>query len=372
MAIDNPLQPRGGLLDMMGQGDSGFAGWLNPRRNSIINFGAGLIGADSARDAMRGAAQGAAQGRQQDTAYALLQQEQAEKQRALQEETQQRNATMEFLQRSHPDLAQAVQGGMGIGDAWSEAIARSRPATANPTTGMQNYEFLISQGVPASEAMQRAFSGGTTVNVGGDAPGLGKLSQDYGYVLDPATGQPEIDPATGLPRAAAVPGSPAWMELQAADDQALARESAAATSSDVVLNAASLASELAKRQGATGMTGALMANLSETEAAELRRQTQVLTSVATIENLNAMREQSPTGGALGNVTEGEGRMLAAAAGAIDPNSSPAQYQQQLDNYTRTLLRIIHGYEEGDRVFEQYRQQAGSGQRTTSTGVTWSM
>jgi hypothetical protein len=49
-------------------------------------------------------------------------------------------------------------------------------------------------------------------------------------------------------------------------------------------------------------------------------------------------------------------MLAAAAGALDPAAGPARYKAALDNYELTLLRIVHGYEQGTAVFEQTRQK----------------
>lgn len=126
-----------------------------------------------------------------------------------------------------------------------------------------------------------------------------------------------------------------------------------ATSSDVITGAADKIRTLSKNPLATGMTGALVGNLANTDAAEVYRQIDVLKSNATIENLNAMRAASKTGGALGNVTEGEGKMLAAKTGALDPKSP--YFQQQLDDYERTLLRIVHGKDAGDNIFSQTRK-----------------
>lgn len=200
--------------------------------------------------------------------------------------------------------------------------------------------------------------GGTNVNVNmGGGPKLGSLSTDYGYKLDPATGEPVIDPETGLPTAAAVPGSPAALEAAALADKAAMTDERKDTATDTITDAASIARDLASQGGTTGVMGVIQGLNPESDAAELRRQSAVLTSIATIENLNQMRQSSPTGGALGNVTEGEGRMLAAAAGALDPNASPEQYKRALDNYERTLLRIVHGQQEGDRIFEETRKQS---------------
>lgn len=201
--------------------------------------------------------------------------------------------------------------------------------------------------------------GGTnlTVTTGDGAPGLGKLSPDYGYVLDPESRQPVIDPATGLPTAAPVPGSPAAIEAANLAAKAGLSEGRKDVSTDVITTAATIARDLAAKPGNTGLTGAVLANLSETEAAELRRQVGVLTANATIENLTAMRQASPTGGALGAVSDRENAMLAAAAGAIDPNASGPDFQRALDNYEKTLLQIVHGPEEGARLYQETRPAA---------------
>ncbi|RWR31504.1 hypothetical protein D2T29_10755 [Sinirhodobacter populi] len=202
---------------------------------------------------------------------------------------------------------------------------------------------------------------GVTVNVGDGAPGLGKLSPDYGYVLDPATGQPVIDPSTGLPTAAPVPGSPASTAAAKVSDQDAARRQAQETTGDVITNAAKRALDAGRGRMLGGVGQSVAGMLPWTDSAEVQRQVDVLKANATIETLNAMRQQSPTGGALGSVTEGENRMLAAKAGALDP-SSP-NFERDLLDYSRTLLQTIHGREAGDRIFnEQFgaQDQSASG------------
>lgn len=120
-----------------------------------------------------------------------------------------------------------------------------------------------------------------------------------------------------------------------------------------ILGAASKARALGKGWN-VGMGGASLGMNPESDAAELRRQVAVLKSKATIENLSAMRQASPTGGALGAVSDSENAMLASAAGAIDPNASEAQFQAAVDNYELTLLQIVHGPVAGKKIFDQTR------------------
>ena len=154
-----------------------------------------------------------------------------------------------------------------------------------------------------------------------------------------------------------IPGSPAALEMEQALKSRETQGGRRETATDVITTAASEARNLIKNGTlATGSLGRLASNLTESDAAELRRQIDVLKSNATIENLTAMRQASPTGGALGSVTEKEGAMLAAASGAIDPDAGKEQVEKALDNYERTLLRVIHGPKVGDAIFEQSRQK----------------
>lgn len=196
---------------------------------------------------------------------------------------------------------------------------------------------------------------GVTVNVGDGAPGLGKLSTDYGYVLDPATGQPVIDPATGLPKAAPVPGSPAATEVAKAETTAATKQSGQTVASDIITTATKRALDANSQRVFGGVIGALQAYNPATPNAEVYRQVDVLKANAKVENLQAMRMESPTGGALGNVTEGETKMLADQAGALDPKSP--NFERDVLDYTRNLLRTVHGDAAGDAIFAQMFPQA---------------
>lgn len=54
----------------------------------------------------------------------------------------------------------------------AQALAswQAKQAGAAPTAAMQNYEFLLSQGLSPEDAVGRAFSAGTTINMPGQAP----------------------------------------------------------------------------------------------------------------------------------------------------------------------------------------------------------
>jgi hypothetical protein len=186
--------------------------------------------------------------------------------------------------------------------------------------------------------------GGTsvTVNNAGDpnAARMGTIPQGYTAIEDPNS------PA-GY-RMVAIPGGP---EDTAAASAVKAGNASTATS--ILTTAARRAREAAGNREFGGVGSGLIGMINPySDSAEVIRQVEVLKSNAKIENLTAMRAASPTGGALGAVSDKESEMLAAKSGALDPRSP--NFLRDLDDYERTLLRVVHGPEEGDRIFAETR------------------
>ena len=87
------------------------------------------------------------------------------------------NRTVEELRRrGRDDLANMVESG-AVSARDAATLLFQQP---EQTSAMQNYEFLLSQGVEPQEAMQRAFSGGTTINMG-DQGSVGWEAVDKAY-----------------------------------------------------------------------------------------------------------------------------------------------------------------------------------------------
>lgn len=187
--------------------------------------------------------------------------------------------------------------------------------------------------------------GGTNVNVnlGDGAPGLGKLSTDYGYVLDPATSQPKIDPTTGLPTAAPVPGSPAAIAAQQAADAAAQGVETEGTYADIVTEDIGRALTLLEQDPTftTGMFGVALGNWKGSNADRLDQLLNTVRSNVAFDRLQLMRESSPTGGALGSVTENELKLLESAIGSLE-RSNP-------DDLAYNLKRVQEIY---DRVMQK--------------------
>lgn len=85
----------------------------------------------------------------------------------------------------------------------------------------------------------------------------------------------------------------------------------------------------AKKFSTTGAVGAGMRRIPGSDAYNLGAQVDAIKSRIGFDTLADMRRASPTGGALGQVSDMENKLLAAAYGSLDPNQSPAELQKNL-------------------------------------------
>ena len=225
------------------------------------------------------------------------------------------------------------------------------PEAARPYSTMGEIQADLANGLITQEQAQMAVDklggGGTSVTVNNDGSGVKPLGTE-GQILVPDPNEP-----SGY-RVELAPGSKAAMEAESAKSKKAATDEAKASgtaiASDVITTAADRALAANRERSVGGLLGSVAAFNPSSMNAELYRQVDVLTANAKVENLQAMRAESPTGGALGAVTEKETQMLADQAGALDP-ASP-RFERDVLDYTRTLLRVIHGKDAGDAIFEQ--------------------
>lgn len=262
---------------------------------------------------------------------APLRAEQAQLQMKAQNDITARNKTAAYL-RSQPGGAQfadAIENGMIDGStafkSWLDASKGQTPQ--NPYMSAGDGQFLN-------------WQTGEFLSNPNAQPDLPNPPQNYRWAADGQSLE-------------AIPGGPADTKSGLTDDRKM-------VATDTILTAADSARKLVDAGANTGVFGAVMGVNPESQAAELRRQVDVLKSNASIENLTAMRQASPTGGALGSVTEKENAMLASAAGALNPDAGAEDFKRALDNYELTLLSIVHGPQVGRQIFDQTRASAPNG------------
>lgn len=131
---------------------------LSRNSNALIGFGSGLLSANNFADGLSAAGLSFRHG-------AGLDREQAQLAQQEQEQSQAKNSTLEWLRSNgYDDLVAGVEGGgLDMGTAWGEALRRRQPqGGAEPTSNMQDYSFLVSQGVDPSQALTSIFGGAGT------------------------------------------------------------------------------------------------------------------------------------------------------------------------------------------------------------------
>lgn len=353
---------QGGLLGMIGQQEApradGILGMLFPKMSAdrADKIRLGMLGStlNPNQAAISGIQAGMA-GRQRDAQMQKAQQAQAQQQAQEQAaEAQRRNRTAEWLaSQGFTREAEAVlQGVMGAGDAFKMAVEGQKGPDFRQVTGQEAAALGLDPSrvynVGADGKITGIGAGDTNINVdtGDKGPKVGTIPPGMQLFTDPQTGAMRMEP---------IPGGPVDMEQQQAQDKAGMKDDLSATAGDVVINSASRAREAAQERVVGGAIGNIAALNPSSQNAEVQRQVATLQSMAAAENINAMRQASPTGGALGNASDADILLLKQKSGALDP-ASP-NFLRDLDDYERTLLRTIHGKDAGDAIFEQTRKGA---------------
>jgi hypothetical protein len=109
----------------------------------------------------------------------------------------------------------------------------------------------------------------------------------------------------------------------------------------------------------TGATGNVVSNVGGTAAHDLSKLLDTVKSNAGFQELSKMRQASPTGAALGSVTERELALLQSTIGNLDQSQSEAQLKDNLRRVKNTYLDIIHGEGKGPaREKMTFQEKAG--------------
>lgn len=126
----------------------------------------------------------------------------------------------------------------------------------------------------------------------------------------------------------AIPGGPADIKAGEQGEKTKQRQQSAITQADSVLK------EIKDAKGLVGWNtagvGGMMSVVPQTDARDLAAKLQTVKANLGFDRLQQMREQSPTGGALGQVAVQELAALQATVASLDQMQSPSQLGQALD------------------------------------------
>jgi hypothetical protein len=144
--------------------------------------------------------------------------------------------------------------------------------------------------------------------------------------LRPIPGGPQ-DPATVAATAEATAGAKAKVKKETAFPKARAAMSSAENQWKIVDKSIDKAME--QTGLLTAGFGSNLATIRGTEARDLQNTLNTIKANIGFDKLQQMRDNSPTGGALGQVSEFENRLLQSTQGALEPDQSPDQLRANL-------------------------------------------
>ena len=270
------------------------------------------------------------------------------------------NKTVEYLRKNgYPEIAAMVEQNPAIASNVMSALLSKRLSPAETTGSMQNYEFLISQGLPKDQAIERAFGkGGSTFNLGQKA----QISGDYVIVEDPT--------AEAGVRFIPIKGSKAEKEALAAagregvtQQQAAQKEAVISKSVDFLVGKIDAGGLFNLPEA--GIVGNVLGTLGiNQDAVDFKNELASIQANVAFDRLQQMREASKTGGALGAVSERELDLLMAAYGNIKQSTSPKKLKENL-LYIKEIMTKI----ENDPVASSFYYNTSGGAAPLQTQAT---
>lgn len=134
-----------------------------------------------------------------------------------------------------------------------------------------------------------------------------------------------------------VPGSP---QAEAAENQTTMQKKAANVVVDTITDIEKTIKDT--RLPTTGFFGNASAKIPGTPAHNVMANLETVAANISFDKLNEMRKASPTGGALGNVTEKELDLLKASMAALRQSQGSDQFSKNLQRVKDNFLDVIHG------------------------------
>ena len=221
--------------------------------------------------------------------------------------------------------------------------ANGNPVVMQLSTSGGASPVQLPPGVTPSPPMQYKDIGGGVVGLSTRGPGVQSYipktlppekSPSYLTQAEIAKGQGE----TQAKRAAAEPMAKTNISAQSAKTMML----------DDLINKAKDQANI----WTTGFAGQKLQNLGGTPAHDLQNTLYTIKANIGFDKLQQLRDSSPTGGALGQVSEFENRLLQSVWGALEQSQTPEQFKFNLD----MVKKQVH--QSWDRVAQAYKDTYG--------------
>lgn len=222
---------------------------------------------------------------------------------------------------------------------------RAQEAGLQPGTP-QYQEFMLQGSAPQTNV---------TVNTGSE---VGSIPQGWELLTDPETGARRLQP---------IAEGPVAQDMSRAEDQEVARQAQRARAGSTVIQDLQRGLDLLPDLGAIargegvagGITRTGQASIPGTVANRITNFTESALSNVGLDTLQQMRENSPTGGALGQVPIQQQQRLEQVLGSLNISQPPSVLEANIKRVMNIYTDIIYGSaEERARAVEQGRMTPG--------------
>jgi hypothetical protein len=212
----------------------------------------------------------------------------------------------------------------------------------NPSSDVRDIEYLFGGsvagtgqiGVGAVGDYRRSGQAQTNVNVNTGESQFGPITPGYERYQD----------ESGAFRERPLPGSKAAQEVEAADRAGRVAQANTSRAGGVVVQNVGRALEILEGGGLfTAGRGARVALLDpQSKASTLQNLIKDIQGNIGVDQLQQMRNASPTGGALGNVTERQLDMLTGLLGRLDITGDPKVLDDNLKRIANQYMDLVNG------------------------------
>jgi hypothetical protein len=251
--------------------------------------------------------------------------------------------------------SQTVTPEQGVTMQVQQTTAANKPSERKSLKSADGTYRYVDDGSPVFEGVTPRDNGtNITVNTGGNQmPGLSKLGEGMTYLYDD-DGSVKRD-ERGAPISAPIQGSKA---ANLAEKLVTANKVKAENETQKATIAKRAILEIKKTLNASGafnlpevgIVGARLADAGlNQEAVDVKRKLETLQSIVSFDRLQQMRDASPTGGALGAVSERELALLQSSMGALSNDMSQDDLIKTLD-FLDGIMTKFEAYPDGGAGF----------------------
>lgn len=212
----------------------------------------------------------------------------------------------------------------------------------------------------------------TTVNVGPNDEPVGNPPPNMAWARDPTTNKVKLD-ERGIPIALPIKHTPLADKADSAAAKAAAAAQSRATSGGIVTQDIDRAISAidANPELTTGLGGQVTSVIGGSPASDLEGLLNSVRANVGFDRLQQMRNESPTGGALGQVSNREMELLTSTLGSLQQKQGPTQLKDNLKRIKDVTLDIVHGAGNGPaRSGEQTATNRATGERQIYRGGAW--